>query len=127
MGLAVRKLQHAADLGGWARFVAMENHDNLVNREEAREMLPLCADTGVGCVPHSPLGKRRLAGPWGEHTQRGDVDEVAKSFDLDVDQPAVEAVHRVAAAREMPMSQIAMVGPQQPVVASAVIGASRLR
>ena len=102
------KMQHATDLGGWTRFVAMENQYNLLKREEEREMLPLCADMGVGCVPYSPLGKGRLARPWGQHTQRGDTDQVAKSFDLDVDQPVVEAVQQIAEERGVPMAQITM-------------------
>ena len=53
------KLQHAADLGGWTRFVAMEDQCNLIKREEEREMLPMCSDMGVGCVPYSPQGKGR--------------------------------------------------------------------
>jgi AAA domain/Aldo/keto reductase family len=57
----------------------MENQYNLLKREEEREMLPMCADMGVCCVPYSPLGKGRLARPWGQHTQRGDTDHVAKS------------------------------------------------
>ena len=99
------KMQHAADLGGWTRFVAMENQYNLLKREEEREMLPMCADLGVGCVPYSPLGKGRLARPWGQQTQRADTDQVAKSFDLDVDQPVVEAVQQLAEERGLPMAR----------------------
>jgi len=102
------KMQHAADLGGWTRFVAMENQYNLLKREEEREMLPMCADLGVGCIPYSPLGKGRLARPWGQQTQRGNVDQVAKSFDLDIDQPVIDAVQAVAEARGVAMAQVAM-------------------
>jgi 1-deoxyxylulose-5-phosphate synthase len=120
------KMQHAADLGGWTRFVAMENQYNLLKREEEREMLPMCADMGVGCVPYSPLGKGRLARPWGQHTQRGDTDQVAKSFDLDVDQPVVEAVHQVAEERGVPMAHIAMAWVLgKPVVTAPIVGATK--
>lgn len=71
-------------------------------------MLPMCADMGVGCMPYSPLGKGRLARPWGATSQRGAVNQVAKSFDLDVDQPVVEAVQQVVEERGVPMAQIAM-------------------
>src|SRR5436309_15304132 len=54
------KLQHAADLGGWTRFVSMQNQYNLLRRQEERELLPMCADMGVGSVPYSPQGKGRL-------------------------------------------------------------------
>ena len=90
------KLQHAAHLHGWTRFVAMENQYNLIKREEEREMLPMCLDLGVGCVPYSPLGKGRLTRRWGLQTERSEVDVVAKSFDLDIDRPVVDAVEKVA-------------------------------
>ena len=60
------KLQHAADLGGWTRFVSMQNQYNLLRRQDERELMAMCADTGVGLVPYSPQGKGRLARPWGE-------------------------------------------------------------
>ncbi len=62
------KMQHAADLGGWTRFVSMQDQYNLMQREEEREMFGLLADQGVGSIPYSPLAKGRLARPWGEHT-----------------------------------------------------------
>ncbi|MET1005879.1 MAG: aldo/keto reductase, partial [Propionibacteriaceae bacterium] len=120
------KMQHAADLGGWTRFVAMENQYNLLKREEEREMLPMCADLGVGCVPYSPLGKGRLARPWGVDTQRGSVDQVAKSFDLDVDQPVVEAVQAIAAEHDTSMAKIAMAWVlSKAVVTAPIVGATK--
>jgi aryl-alcohol dehydrogenase-like predicted oxidoreductase len=120
------KMQHAADLGGWTRFVAMENQYNLLKREEEREMLPMCTDLGVGCVPYSPLGKGRLARPWGQHTQRGDTDQVARTFDLDLDQPVVEAVQQVADERGVQMAQIAMAWVlSKPVVTAPIVGATK--
>jgi aryl-alcohol dehydrogenase-like predicted oxidoreductase len=120
------KMQHAADLGGWTRFVAMENQYNLLKREEEREMLPMCTDLGVGCVPYSPLGKGRLARPWGQHTQRGDTDQVARTFDLDVDQPVVEAVQQVAEERGVHMAQIAMAWVlSKPVLIAPIVGATK--
>ena len=120
------KMQHAADLGGWTRFVAMENQYNLLKREEEREMLPMCTDMGVGCVPYSPLGKGRLARPWGQHTQRGDTDQVARTFDLDLDQPVVEAVQQVADDRGVQMAQIAMAWVlSKPVVTAPIVGATK--
>ena len=62
------KLQHAADLHGWTRFVSMQNQYSLMQREEEREMFGLLADQGVGSIPWSPLAKGRLARPWGEQT-----------------------------------------------------------
>ncbi len=79
------KLQHAAALHGWTPFVAMQDQYNLVKREEEREMLPMCLDTGVGVVPYSPLAKGRLTRPWGRQTERSERDSVARSFDRDED------------------------------------------
>ena len=120
------KMQHAADLGGWTRFVAMENQYNALKREEEREMLPMCLDTGVGCVPYSPLAKGRLARPWGVSTQRGSVDHVAKNFDLDLDQPVVEAVQQVAEDRGTAMAQVAMAWVlSKSVVTAPIVGATK--
>ena len=120
------KLQRAADEGGWTRFVSMQDQYNLLKREEEREMLPMCADTGVGCIPYSPLGKGRLARPWGQQTQRGSTDQVAKSFDLDIDRPVVEAVQQVAGERGVPMAQIGIAWLHtKPVVSAPVVGATK--
>jgi aryl-alcohol dehydrogenase-like predicted oxidoreductase len=120
------KLQHAADLGGWTRFVSMQDQYNLLKREEEREMLPMCADTGVGCIPYSPLGKGRLTRPWGERTQRADDDQVAKSFDLDIDRPVVEAVQQVAHERGVPMAQVSLAWLlSKPVVSAPIVGATK--
>jgi aryl-alcohol dehydrogenase-like predicted oxidoreductase len=59
------KLQHAASLSGWTRFVAMQNQYNLLRRQDERELLPMCADMRMGVVPYSPQGKGRLTRPWG--------------------------------------------------------------
>jgi aryl-alcohol dehydrogenase-like predicted oxidoreductase len=89
-------------------------------------MLPMCTDMGVGCVPYSPLGKGRLARPWGQHTQRGDTDQVARTFDLDLDQSVVEAVQQVADERGVQMAQIAMAWVlSKPVVTAPIVGATK--
>jgi aryl-alcohol dehydrogenase-like predicted oxidoreductase len=120
------KLQRAADQHGWTRFVAMQDQYNLLKREEEREMLPLCADLGVGCTPYSPLAKGRLTRPWGTQTSRSSTDAVAKSFDLDVDQPVVEAVQRVADQRGVPMAHVALAWVlAKPVVSTALVGATK--
>jgi aryl-alcohol dehydrogenase-like predicted oxidoreductase len=120
------KLQHAAVLNGWTRFVAMQDQYNLLKREEEREMLPMCLDMGVGCIPYSPLGKGRLTRPWGSRTNRADNDPVARSFDLDVDQPVVEAVQRIATDRGVPMAQVALAWVlAKPVVSAPIVGATK--
>lgn len=120
------KLQHAAALHGWTPFVAMQDQYNLVKREEEREMLPMCLDTGVGAIPYSPQGKGRLTRPWGRQTARSERDTVAKSFDLDVDKPVVDAVQRVAEQRGVPMAHVALAWVLgKPVVTAPVVGATR--
>jgi len=120
------KLQHAAELHGWATLVEIQDQYNLLKREEEREMLPMCADMGVGCVPYSPLAKGRLTRPWGEHTHRSDNDAVVRTFDLDIDRPVVEAVQRVAQARGVPMAQVALAWLlTKPVVAAPIVGATK--
>src|SRR6202011_1717210 len=69
------KALYLADQHGWTRFVSMQNHYNLLNREEEREMLPLCADQGVAVIPWSPLARGRLTGDWDEVTERSQTDE----------------------------------------------------
>ena len=120
------KMQTAALVNGWTPFAAMQDQYDLLKREEEREMLPMCADMRVGVVPYSPQGKGRLTRPWGEQTARAAVDEIAKAFDSPADQPIVEAVEVVAAERGVPMAQVALAWVlSKPVVAAAVVGATR--
>src|SRR6202451_4607611 len=102
------KLQYTAALSGWTRVGAMQNQYNLLRRQEERELLPMCADMGVGVVPYSPQGKGRLARPWGEQSHRSTVDDVVKSSASPLDEPVVNAVQQVAAARGVSMAQVAL-------------------
>jgi predicted transcriptional regulator len=70
-------------------------------------MIPLCLDQGVGLTPYSPLAKGRATRPWGEQTARSSADAVATAFDREADKPVVDAIHRIADARSVPMAQIA--------------------
>ena len=119
-------MQHTADAHGWTRFVSMQDQYNLMQREEEREMFGLLADQGVGSIPYSPLAKGRLTRPWGEHTHRFDVDPVGRRFDVDSDQPIVAAVQQVAAARGVPMAQVALAWVlKNPVVVAPLVGATK--
>jgi 1-deoxyxylulose-5-phosphate synthase len=125
------KLQHAAERHGWTKFVSMQNHLNLLYREEEREMLPLCLDQGVGVVPWSPLARGRLARPWGEHTNRTEGDAFGKTLyaeNEDANRQINETVARVAAVHGVKMAQVALawVLQKEPVVAP-IIGATSLR
>ena len=95
------KAQHVAAVNGWTPFVSMQNHYNLIYREEEREMLPLCADQGVGVIPWSPLARGRLTRPWDTTTARGETDEFGGSLYRDEDAAIVQPGARDrGAARE---------------------------
>jgi aryl-alcohol dehydrogenase-like predicted oxidoreductase len=120
------KMQYAADLRGWTRFVSMQNQYNLMQREEEREMFGLLADQGVGSIPWSPLAKGRLARPWGEHTKRFDVDPLGHRYDIEGDRPIVEAVQKIAEARGIPMAHVALAWVlKHPVVTAPIVGPTK--
>lgn len=114
---------------GWTRFVTMQDHYNLMHREEEREMLPLCAAEGIGVLPWSPLARGRLARPWGEQTQRMATDEVSKKLydaTADADRRVIERVGEVAQKRGVPRAQVALAWLlSKPVVTAPIIGASK--
>jgi aryl-alcohol dehydrogenase-like predicted oxidoreductase len=123
--------QHAAELGRWTRFVCMQNHYNLLYREEEREMLPLCLDQGVGCIPWSPLARGLLAGTVtasGERrTTRANTDQFLDSlYRPDLDLPVIERVGEVAAERGVAGAQIALSWLlHKPGVTAPIVGATR--
>ncbi|MGW4439550.1 aldo/keto reductase [Streptomyces sp. NPDC004596] len=120
------KLQHTAELGGWTRFVSMQNHYNLLYREEEREMLPLCADQGVSTLPWSPLARGRLTRDWGTVTERSASDAFGGRLYLEGDRSIVEAVTRIAGARGVPRAQVALAWLlHQNTVAAPIVGAAR--
>ena len=107
------KAQHVADAHGWTRFVSMQNHYNLIYREEEREMIPQCVDQGVGVIPWSPLARGVLAGNRtreGERrTTRSDTDDFTNYlYNQPTDFDVVERVAEVAAARDVPPAQVAL-------------------
>src|SRR6266852_2106794 len=121
------KSLHIADRHGWTRFVAMQDHYNLLSREEEREMLPLGADEGVGTIVWSPLARGRLARPWNQATERSAADNFADMLyaSADSDRATVEAVGAVAAARGVTRAQIALAWLRRnPVVVAPLVGAS---
>jgi 1-deoxyxylulose-5-phosphate synthase len=118
-----------ADQHGWTRFVSMQNHYNLLNREEEREMLPLCRDQGIGVIPWSPLARGRLTRDWDEATERSATDEFGKLLydTASSDRVVVQRVAEVAAERGVSRAQVAlawMLG--RPGIAAPIIGATRL-
>ncbi|SBT92527.1 Predicted oxidoreductase [Streptomyces sp. DI166] len=120
------KLQYTAERHGWTKFVSMQNHYNLLYREEEREMLPLCADQGVGVLPWSPLARGRLTRDWGTVTERSAGDNFGSRLYLDSDRTIVEAVTRVANERGVPRAQVALAWLlQRETVAAPIVGAAR--
>jgi aryl-alcohol dehydrogenase-like predicted oxidoreductase len=120
------KLQHAADLGRWTRFVSMQNQYNLLRRQDERELMAMCADMHVGLVPYSPNGKGRLARPWGEQSRRSTVDKVVQSFDSPLVEPVVDVVEQVAQARGVTMAQVALAWVlANPAVSAPIVGATK--
>jgi 1-deoxyxylulose-5-phosphate synthase len=126
------KAQSVAKEHGWARFVSMQNHYNLLYREEEREMIPQCIDQGVGVIPWSPLARGRLAGnrtPSGERlTIRANTDAFADSlYTPDKDQAVIDRVAEVAAARAVSSAQVALAWLlHKPGVTAPIIGATKL-
>lgn len=119
-----------SERNGWARFVSMQNHLNLLYREEEREMLPLCAEEGIGVIPWSPLARGRLTRPWGEVTARLDSDRFGKMLyarTADSDRQVVEGVAAIAAARGVPMAQVALAWVlAKSEVTAPIIGVTKL-
>jgi aryl-alcohol dehydrogenase-like predicted oxidoreductase len=126
------KAQFTAELHGWSRFASMQNHYNLIYREEEREMIPLCIDQGVAMIPWSPMARGFFAGnhrkgDWGE-TPRAKTDAYAHSlYYRDEDFAVAERVQQVADRRGVNGSQIALAWVlSKPYVTAPIIGASRM-
>jgi aryl-alcohol dehydrogenase-like predicted oxidoreductase len=124
------KMLHVAGSRGWAPFVTMQNHLNLIYREEEREMIPLCADRSIGVLPWSPLARGFLARPLKGSTVRAKTDEYARNMygaELpEADRAVHAAVEKVAAARGVPRAQVALAWVcQKPGVVAPIVGASK--
>lgn len=129
----IAKALGIADSHGLTRFVAMQNHYNLIYREEEREMNPLCQEEGIAVVPWSPLARGLLAGTRkkaddAESTRRAETDQYARNlYDHPSDWEVVEATRRVAARRGVPPAQVALAWLlAQPAVTAPIIGATKL-
>ncbi len=122
---------HLADHHGWTRFVSMQNHYNLLYREEEREMIGLCAHEGVGVIPWSPLARGRLARPWDQKgsTERAATDEFGKTLYARTeaaDHAVVDRLGEVATARGLPRAQVALAWLlSKPAVTSPIVGATK--
>lgn len=120
---------YTSRLNGWSEFVSMQDHINLLMREEEREMLPLCLDQGIAVMPWSPMARGRLTRPWNESSSRQETDEFGKKLYTqfpDSDRQIIDAVGTIAAARGVPRAQVALAWVlQKKGVTSPIIGASK--
>ncbi|MCX5064063.1 aldo/keto reductase [Streptomyces sp. NBC_00452] len=120
------KTQYTAERRGWTKFVSMQNHYNLLYREEEREMLPLCSDQGVGVLPWSPLARGRLTRDWGTVTERSENDDFGSRLYPESDRTIVEAVTRIAGDRGVPRARVALAWLlHQDTVAAPIVGAAK--
>jgi aryl-alcohol dehydrogenase-like predicted oxidoreductase len=120
-----------AERNGWTRFVSMQNLVNLMYREEEREMLPLCADQGIGVIPWSPQARGRLTRDWDYKSIRTETDEafghMFKNTTEEADKRVVDRVAAVAKARGVPRAQIALAWLlHKPVITAPIVGATKL-
>lgn len=125
-----QKALHVAEKHGWTRFVSMQNHYNLIYREEEREMLPLCRDQGIGVIPYSPLASGRLVRDWSENTRRSETDQIQKmkyEASVAVDRPIVERVAEIARKYGVSRAQVALAWLlQKEPVTAPIVGATKI-
>ncbi|UNJ81246.1 aldo/keto reductase (plasmid) [Bacillus sp. CMF21] len=125
-----QKALHVADKNGWTRFVSMQNHLNLIYREEEREMLPLCKEEKIAVTPYSPLASGRLTRDWSETTHRSETDQVQKSkYDAtaDADRLIVERVAEISYKRGVPRVHVALAWLlQKEPVTAPIIGSTKM-
>jgi aryl-alcohol dehydrogenase-like predicted oxidoreductase len=125
------KALYLADANSWTRFVSMQNHYNLLYREEEREMMPLCLEENIAVIPWSPLARGRLTRPWSEKdaTKRAAGDEFGKTLYAhteDADRLVVDRVNQVAARRGVPAAQVALAWMlSKPFITAPIIGATK--
>ncbi|MBD8068761.1 aldo/keto reductase [Bacillus sp. PS06] len=123
------KALHIAEKNGWTRFVSMQNHLNLLYREEEREMLPLCSAEKIAVIPWSPLARGKLTREWDETTTRSETDEFGKRLyatTAEADRLVVERVAELAEKRGVPRAQVALAWVlQKDPVTAPIIGATK--
>ncbi len=124
------KALYVADLHGWTRFVSMQNHYNLIYREEEREMMKVCAAEGIGVIPWSPLARGKLARPWqSEGTKRSETDQYSKAIYTkmaEADEKVVNRLTELAQNRNLPQATLALAWMlSKPVITSPIVGATK--
>jgi len=122
------KALYTSEMRGFTKFISMQNQYSLLQREEEREMHPLCADQGIGTIPWSPLGRGLLTRDWDETTRRSQSDPMmARRFDEAKDRPIVDRLGEVARDKGVSRAQVAMAWVlANPVVASPIVGVTKM-
>ena len=125
-----QKANHIAEKNGWTKFVSMQNHLNLIYREEEREMIPYCLDAGIALTPYSPLASGRLAKPFSESTLRSQTDQVQKNkYDetAEKDRVIIERVAEIATSHQVSRVEVALAWLlQKENLAAPIVGATKL-
>ncbi len=127
-GYQFTKLQRIAEMNGWTKFVSMQNHYNLLYREDERELIPICMEDGVAITPYSPLAAGRLSRPWSADTLRSQTDVTAAGkYDStkDTDMDIVDRVSELATRKGCSMTQVALAWEFAKGVTSPIIGATK--
>ncbi|HKR39162.1 MAG TPA: aldo/keto reductase [Paraburkholderia sp.] len=121
------KALYTSRQNGWTEFISMQDHVNLLYREEEREMLPLCADQGIAVMPWSPLARGRLTRDWNETSEREATDKFGKTlYGADADKAIIDAVATIARAHNVSRAQVALAWLlHKPAITSPIIGASK--
>ncbi|HUZ10320.1 MAG TPA: aldo/keto reductase [Acidimicrobiales bacterium] len=122
------KALHVSEQHGWTRFVSMQDHYNLLNREEEREMLPLCVEEGIGVIPWSPLARGRLTRAWDDVTERSQTDEFGRRLYgvTEADRAVVDRVTHVAGQRGVPRAQVALAWMlSKPGITAPIVGVTK--
>ncbi len=123
------KALYTSEANGWTKFVTMQDHYNLINREEEREMYPLCQDQGIGVIPWSPLARGKLTRDWDEQTSRSETDFFGQTLydTASSDRVIVDRVAEIAAERGLSRAQVALAWIlAQPVVTAPIVGATKM-
>lgn len=129
-GYQFAKLQSAAEKNGWTKFVSMQNHYNLLYREDERELIPICKEQGVALTPYSPLAAGRLSRAWSDNTMRSQTDKTAAGkYDStkDFDMAIVKRVAELAKSKNASMTQIALAWQFAKGSAAPLIGATKAK
>lgn len=125
------RMQNIAEQHGWTKFVSMQNHYNMIYREEEREMIPLCENRKIAVIPWSPLAGGRLAHPWGTKTPRVEIDEVSKwvwDGTNDLDKVVIDNVEKIAGEKSISMAQLSLAWMlSKSFITAPIVGTTKVK